>query len=383
MRADLVRDRRDFLGRVIDGLILGGWSLTSLPASKKLSHTAQLLRLESDGVTRSFRFFVYKAGHTGRSRDDERRIEITSTYPKGLRRVPDTIDVVLGYDVDKDVFIGFDRRRLEAGGRTGNATSFFSVDGLDRAVGAVPINIEPHASSLLGTEFHAFFEPYRIAEYLFNCDDIHSGLYSGLGPFSDVPRKTGRRVLRAEPGSGKVLVLTRRFEQPPAISVAKVGVNLAEQGQAPKRGTTPEELDAILAVRKRNGQLGEQHVLKMERQRLRRARKSKLASKVRLVADDDVSLGYDIHSFESDGRDRFIEVKTTGGTSRTFEMSANEWKVAEEKRDRYLIARVTRINERSKGGKRPKVTINWIADPVAAFEAGDIRRSPSIWRIKH
>lgn len=377
MPGTLARDGRNFLGRAIDGLVLGGWRFTAIPGSERLKHNGQLLHLHSDGVDRRFRLFVYKAGHTGRSRPDERRIEITSTYPKGLSRAAGFTDVVLGYDIDKKVFIGFDRRRLEAGGKTGNATSFFAVDGPDLARGGADIVVLPHRSTLLGTEFHAFFEPFRIAEYLFNCGDIHNGLYANSGAFASTSRRTGRPTWRPAPaGEGsEVVELERSFVGPSARPAKSTGVSRAEEGKRPRRGTTPEKLDAILAVRRRNGLVGERFVLASERERLRRAKRPKLATNVRWVAAEDTSLGYDIRSFEPNGQELYIEVKSTGGSGRAFEMTANEWRVAAEKGNRYVIARVTQVN------LQPK--IEWIRDPAAELAAQTINRSPTVWRVTY
>lgn len=51
--------------------------------------------------------------------------------------------------------------------------------------------------------------------------------------------------------------------------------------------------------------------------------------------------GYDIRSFEPDGRDRLIEVKTTNGAALTpFFMSENERAFSEERPDVYRLFRL-------------------------------------------
>ncbi|MBZ9743578.1 MULTISPECIES: DUF3883 domain-containing protein [unclassified Mesorhizobium] len=53
---------------------------------------------------------------------------------------------------------------------------------------------------------------------------------------------------------------------------------------------------------------------------------------------DGDGAGYDILSFETDGSDRLIEVKTTNGWERTpFHITRNELAVAEERRDDWRL----------------------------------------------
>jgi len=78
------------------------------------------------------------------------------------------------------------------------------------------------------------------------------------------------------------------------------------------------------------GRAGEEMVVEFERNRLRRAGRDDLAEDVRWVSDRDGDhLGYDIRSFEIDGQDRLLEVKTTNGRARTrFWLSNNQCDVA-------------------------------------------------------
>ena len=67
-----------------------------------------------------------------------------------------------------------------------------------------------------------------------------------------------------------------------------------------------------------------------------------LTDKVRWTSvQDGDGAGYDIASFEPDGRDRIIEVKTTNGWYRTpFHISRNEIAVAESRSDDWHLMRV-------------------------------------------
>lgn len=90
------------------------------------------------------------------------------------------------------------------------------------------------------------------------------------------------------------------------------------------------------------GKAGEEVVLNHERMSLNRAGRDDLADKVRWTSvQDGDGFGYDIASFEADGRERLVEVKTTNGWERTpFHISKNELAVANERRDDWHLVRL-------------------------------------------
>lgn len=90
------------------------------------------------------------------------------------------------------------------------------------------------------------------------------------------------------------------------------------------------------------GKAGEEAVFHFERQRLEAEERGDLARKVRWVAQEDGDgAGYDIHSFDRDGRERLIEVKTTtGGATTPFYLTRNEHSLAEERLDAFRLLRV-------------------------------------------
>ena len=81
------------------------------------------------------------------------------------------------------------------------------------------------------------------------------------------------------------------------------------------------------AENRRLGRLGEEFVLELERKRLHdEAGRPELARQVEWTAQErGDGAGYDIRSFEADGRARYIEVKTTGlAKAFPFVVTANE-----------------------------------------------------------
>jgi len=99
------------------------------------------------------------------------------------------------------------------------------------------------------------------------------------------------------------------------------------------------------------GRAGEELVFMHERGALARAGRGDLARKVRWVSQEDGDgAGYDIASFEPDGRQRLLEVKTTNGWDRTpFFISRNELDVANERRSEWKLLRLWDFSREPKG----------------------------------
>lgn len=95
------------------------------------------------------------------------------------------------------------------------------------------------------------------------------------------------------------------------------------------------------------GRAGEELVMQFEHQRLWNAGKRTLADRVEHVAiSRGDGLGYDIQSFETDGRERFIEVKTTRfGQLTPFFASRNEVNVSAAQRDAFQLYRLFKFTE--------------------------------------
>jgi hypothetical protein len=367
--------------RLTRGLVQTGWDIVESPDMGRLARNGQRIVLRTAKLDTRFRIFVYKVTQSSRGKPEERRIEITSTYPKGLARARKYSDVVLGFDFDHDIFVGVDPRRIEEGGRTGNASSFFDKENLGWSR-RDEILIRPRAAKLFpgGMEFHAFIKPPRLAEYLLNLNEIHTGSYTGHGLYSgEQPKRQGGVSLQVARASaqGELLVLSgpRLSRVRPRISNALV--KAFEQGKVKRlrrAKLTPEQLLDIKRRCEENGYLGEEHVLNYERRRLRAKGKNRLASRIRWVSKESVSEGFDILSFELNGAERWIEVKASAQRSRIFEMSENEWQTAKSGRSKYHIYRVTEV--------RTKPNVKIYRDPVQLEEEGMIQKSPSGWWVK-
>lgn len=95
-------------------------------------------------------------------------------------------------------------------------------------------------------------------------------------------------------------------------------------------------------IRQAIGKQGEEFVVALERRFLRDAGRVDLAERVRHVAAlDGDGAGYDVQSFEPDGSEKLIEVKTTNGGRRTpFTITGNELLQSERLGERFWLYRV-------------------------------------------
>lgn len=142
---------------------------------------------------------------------------------------------------------------------------------------------------------------------------------------------------------------------PPSVDDILTRLIEAPKGKEKERQTYAKETRRrqrrkmnYLAVEARNqllGRKGEAFVMNFERARLLAAGADRLAAKIEHVAvtrgDHE---GFDVLSFETDGRERLIEAKTTGfGAETPFFVTPNEIDVSRRAGDRYHIYRLHRF----------------------------------------
>ena len=136
---------------------------------------------------------------------------------------------------------------------------------------------------------------------------------------------------------------------PPASvpAFADVLANPPDQRRAarPPTNPVPVKIDFVRrdAENRALGRRGEEFVFELEQRRLQdNLKRRDLARKVRWRSrDDGDGLGYDILSFEPSGRERLIEVKTTGaGIYTPFALTRNELACSQRNRDLYHLYRL-------------------------------------------
>jgi hypothetical protein len=140
-------------------------------------------------------------------------------------------------------------------------------------------------------------------------------------------------------------------EEPTLFLEAPPSVNAVAADQEPLkkliRKFDPAARDAKNRVL---GKQGEERVFLSEKARLKANGRDDLSSKVRWVSEEDGDgAGFDILSFDLDGAERLLEVKTTIGSQTTpFFLTENERLVSIERPEEFRILRLYEFNRKPK-----------------------------------
>lgn len=116
------------------------------------------------------------------------------------------------------------------------------------------------------------------------------------------------------------------------------------------------------------GQAGEELAVKFEQYRLATLGADRLASKVEHISKSQGDgLGFDILSFEADGRERFIEVKTTMFAKETpFYASSSELRFAQKNAERFFVYRLFEFKKAPKCYTLPgAIEDHCVLDPIS------------------
>ena len=119
------------------------------------------------------------------------------------------------------------------------------------------------------------------------------------------------------------------------------------------------------------GMLGEERALENEISNLWNLGRQDLSKKVRHVSKEDGDgLGYDIHSFDPNGDDRLIEVKTTTGTVTTpFFITENERLVSIDRQSHYRLLRLYDFSKSPKAFELSPPLENFVSLRPTVYQA--------------
>ena len=143
----------------------------------------------------------------------------------------------------------------------------------------------------------------------------------------EIERITAAVVAAPAPASPILPLTSDVFVEPPAREIPRRTYERRATTIAPRQINYLEQESRNASL----GQAGEMFALQAEHRRLWKAGARQLADRIEHVSvTRGDGLGYDIVSFETDGRERFIEVKTTSfGAMTPFFASAKEVSISE------------------------------------------------------
>lgn len=178
----------------------------------------------------------------------------------------------------------------------------------------------------------------------------------GYKPLPNYQRLLGDVVverLAAKPELDKLLSAAVTAEQTNRSAMTDLLKILVPPPEVREKRSSLEERPPALSRGKRDylemesrnaslGRAGEELILKYECERLWQAGARKLANRIEHVSENrGDGAGFDIHSFETDGRDRLIEVKTTRfGAHTPFFASRNEVEVSSQRSEAFHLYRL-------------------------------------------
>jgi len=209
--------------------------------------------------------------------------------------------------------------------------------GLDRTSGSIQFKYQ-NISAVLSQNGWIFVNGYKPAHNIQS--SLRDEVLRQLRGDADLDDLMKNRI--------KFLIESAIAFVPPGLQLNVVDPPRIEPDSVPSNPWLPPEVGLKRDYASRDaknrelGLNGEKAVVEYERLRLQMSGRSDLADRV-VHASIELGdgLGYDVHSFEDDGTDRYIEVKTTIRNKETpFFVSRTEFEASRHYRDQFFLYRI-------------------------------------------
>ncbi len=246
------------------------------------------------------------------------------------------------HEVDRAIDVYFSMLRLELDGRPFNKAEFRRrlLHDVERSPGSVEYKLQNVSAVLaeLGAVFIDGYKPARNVQGL-----LRQRVFERFADASDI-RQQMLHAVEAPPtrAAGSAVL-----EDPaPIPEVAPRGA----VGHHARRGRFTD-FQQREADNRALGLAGELAVMDLERRRLSARGRPDLSRRVRHVSvEDGDGLGHDVLSYDLDGSERFLEVKTTRySPQQPFLVSQNEVDFSVETGDRFTLIRLFRFERDAVG----------------------------------
>jgi hypothetical protein len=188
-----------------------------------------------------------------------------------------------------------------------------------------------------------------VADQVANASDLHAAIRAEIAQLAHVPTIED--------------ILASLVDPPTARKQRKQYAHQVREVRVQRLVDYP----ALEASNRSLGAAGEEFTVRFEQARLLAARKERLASAVeRVSVTRGDGLGFDVLSYEPDGRERWIEVKTTSyGPATPFFVTRNEVDVSRRDAERFRLFRVFDFRRRPRLFEKPgQIEHSFWLDPV-------------------
>lgn len=135
------------------------------------------------------------------------------------------------------------------------------------------------------------------------------------------------------------------------------------------------QFEELLKKKKKVGALGEEKVLEYEKKYLIENGRPDLANNIRHISKQSISEGYDIISYDLDGNNKYIEVKSSRQRDINFFITDNELTTARALKDKYWIYRVIFSDEHN-------FDVIPIQKPATKIESGEWKLSALAYLVQ-
>ncbi|MGM0109886.1 DUF3883 domain-containing protein [Enterococcus sp. DIV0187] len=163
----------------------------------------------------------------------------------------------------------------------------------------------------------------------------------------DSPKKNGKQGEVFKTNEGLAIISTDKYMGKEIIHVESHLVDAEERVFKFNPNTRGKTKDFEKEQRKNiiNGDIAEEKVIEFEKQRLLKLDRNYDVSKIEKVSEKNYSAGFDIKSFNENGSERYIEVKSTVTNNLSFNLSINEFLAGKYYKENYWVYFVCLENE--------------------------------------
>lgn len=153
------------------------------------------------------------------------------------------------------------------------------------------------------------------------------------------PKKTEKKGVVFEDSEKEVIISTNNYMDKKIIEKKNLLDTPIKSKITfdPNRKCTKRDFEKENRKNAINGNIAEEKVIEFERERLSRIGRKDCIEKIEKVSDKNDAAGFDVKSYNEDGSERYIEVKSTVTNNFSFNLSINEFLAGKHYNEDYWL----------------------------------------------